>query len=54
MQLLFAEAETTFNYFAAVRAHLTSHGQPVAFYREKLGVFRPNQPCLSLTPTGLT
>jgi hypothetical protein len=42
MQLLFVEAETTFNYFAAVRSYLLTHGKPVAFYSDKLGVFRVN------------
>jgi transposase len=54
MQLLFVAAETTFNYFAAVRAYLTAHGKPAAFYSDKLGVFRVNQPCLSPGSTGLT
>lgn len=54
MQLLFAQAETTFNYFAAVRAYITSHGKPVAFYSDKLGVFRVNQPCHTTGSTGLT
>lgn len=39
-----AECETTFNYFAAVRAYLLRHGKPRAFYSDKLGVFRVNMP----------
>ena len=54
MQLLFTQAETTFNYFAAVRAYLTRHGKPAAFYRDKFGVFRVNQPCHLPASTGLT
>ncbi len=42
MQLLFVKAETTFSYFAAVRLYLLAHGLPVAFYSDKLGVFRVN------------
>lgn len=42
MQLLFVGAESTFNYFAAVRGYLLAHGLPVAFYSDKLGVFRVN------------
>ena len=42
MQLLFAPAETTFNYFAAVRGYLLAHGKPIAFYADKFGVFRVN------------
>lgn len=42
MQLLLVGAETTFNYFTAVRGYLLEHGQPVAFYSDKLGVFRVN------------
>jgi hypothetical protein len=53
MQLLFAPAETTFNYFAAVRRYLLSHGKPVAFYSDKFGVFRVNIR-EAQTGTGLT
>jgi hypothetical protein len=44
MQLLFAEAESTFSYFAAVRSYISMHGKPRAFYSDKLGVFRVNIP----------
>jgi transposase len=53
MQLLFAPAETTFNYFAAVRRYLLAHGKPVAFYSDKFGVFRVNIR-EAQTGTGLT
>lgn len=44
MHLRFVECESTFNYFAAVRAYLAEHGKPRAFYSDKLGVFRVNMP----------
>lgn len=53
MHLSFVEAETTFNYFAAVRAYVTEHGKPRAFYSDKLGVFRVNMPN-PVSGTGLT
>jgi transposase len=53
MHLSFVDAETTFNYFAAVRAYLLEHGKPRSFYSDKLGVFRVNMPA-ALTGTGLT
>ena len=53
MYLQFVEAETTFNYFAAVRSYLTDFGKPQAFYSDKFGVFRVNIPN-ALSGTGLT
>jgi transposase len=53
MHLRFVEAETTFNYFAAVHAYVLAHGKPRAFYSDKLGVFRVNMPS-PLSGTGLT
>ena len=53
MYLQFVEAETTFNYFAAVRSYLTAFGKPLAFYSDKFGVFRVNIPN-ALSGTGLT
>ena len=53
MHLSFVECETTFNYFAAVRAYLSEHGKPRAFYSDKLGVFRVNMPN-PVSGTGLT
>lgn len=35
MQLLFCDAESTFNYFEAARGYLGKHGKPVAFYSDK-------------------
>lgn len=53
MHLWFVEAETTFNYFAAVRAYIRQYGKPLAFYSDKYGVFRVNIPN-ALSGTGLT
>ena len=53
MYLQFVVAETTFNYFAAVRAHLTAFGKPLAYYSDKFSVFRVNIPN-ALSGTGLT
>ena len=53
MYLQFVEAETTFNYFAAVRSYITAFGKPLAFYSDKFGVFRVNIPN-ALSGTGLT
>jgi hypothetical protein len=48
MQLRFAEAESTFDYFEATRGYLEAHGRPVAFYSDKAGIFRVN----ARTPKG--
>lgn len=53
MELLFVEAETTFSYFEATEQYLRRYGKPVAFYSDKLGVFRVNLPN-SLTGEGTT
>ena len=53
MYLQFVEAETTFNYFAAVRSYVTEFGKPLAFYSDKFGVFRVNMPN-PLSGSGLT
>lgn len=53
MHLWFVEAETTFNYFALVRAYIHQYGKPLAFYSDKLSVFRVNIPN-ALSGTGLT
>ncbi len=53
MHLQFVEAETTFNYFAAVRSYITTFGKPLAFYSDKFSVFRVNIPN-ALSGTGLT
>lgn len=53
MHLQLVAAETTFSYFAAVRAYLTTFGKPLAFYSDKFSVFRVNLPN-ALSGTGLT
>jgi Homeodomain-like domain len=40
MELRFADSESTFDYFAATRSYLERHGKPVAFYSDRLSVFR--------------
>lgn len=44
MELLFTPAETTFSYFAVTEHYLRHYGRPLAFYSDKLGVFRINLP----------
>lgn len=39
-ELRFAQSESTYDYFEATRSYLESHGKPVAFYSDKLSVFR--------------
>jgi hypothetical protein len=43
MELRFAPAESTFEYFASVRRYLERHGRPVAFYSDKATIFRVNR-----------
>jgi hypothetical protein len=53
MELGFVEAETTFSYFEAAEHYLLRHGKPLAFYSDKLSVFRVNLPN-ALSGTGTT
>ncbi len=53
MELRVVDAETTFSYFEATEEYLRRYGKPVAFYSDKLGVFRVNLPN-SLTGEGTT
>lgn len=39
-ELRFAQSESTYDYFAATRSYLETHGKPIAFYSDKLSVFR--------------
>lgn len=39
MELCFAAAESTFDYFRATRRYLERHGKPMAFYSDRLSVF---------------
>lgn len=43
LELLLTEAESTFSYLEATERYLLRHGRPLAFYTDKLGVFRVNQ-----------
>jgi transposase len=49
-ELLFVLAETFFAYCVASRHYIERYGKPVAFYSDKHGIFRVNQP----RPLGLT
>ena len=51
-ELRFVKSESFFSYVAASRAYIERHGKPVAFYSDKHGIFRVNQP--SGTGDGLT
>lgn len=42
MQLCFVKSESTFSYFEATHAYIKIHGKPLAFYSDKLSVFRVN------------
>ena len=44
VQLLFVESESFFGYCQAAEAYFTRYGKPGAFYSDKHGVFRVNQP----------
>ncbi len=49
-ELWFVPEETTFAYFEATRHYVERYGKPIAFYSDKHGIFRVNQP----RPLGLT
>jgi hypothetical protein len=44
VQLRFVESESFFNYCQAAEGYFRQSGKPVAFYSDKLGVFRVNLP----------
>lgn len=44
LELWFTEAESTFSYFEAAEHYFRRAGKPLAFYSDKLGVFRVNHP----------
>jgi transposase len=44
VQLLFVESESFFSYCRAAEGYFTRCGKPVAFYSDKHGIFRVNQP----------
>ena len=37
-------SESTHTYFLATEQHLARHGKPIAFYSDKLSVFKINNP----------
>jgi len=47
-ELRFVASESFFSYVAASRAYFERHGKPVAFYSDKHGIFRVNQPSVGL------
>ena len=53
VELFFTAAESTFSYFEAAEHYFKRSGKPLAFYSDKLGVFRINQPN-AVAGTGLT
>lgn len=54
VELWFVPAETFFAYAEATRHYLERYGKPVAFYSDKHGIFRVNQPRPLGTSSGLT
>jgi transposase len=54
MEAWFAPAETFFAYCEATQHYLERYGKPVAFYSDKHGIFRVNQPRPLGTSSGLT
>ena len=48
-QLLFVQSESFFSYAQAARAYFERYGKPVAFYSDKHGIFRVNQPASGKT-----
>lgn len=53
-ELWFAPEETTSAYFAASRHYFERFGKPLAFYSDKHGIFRVNQPRPLGSTSGLT
>jgi transposase len=54
MEAWFASTETFFAYCEATQHYLERYGKPVAFYSDKHGIFRVNQPRPLGTSSGLT
>ena len=48
-QLSFVKSESFFSYAQAARAYVERHGKPFAFYSDKHGIFRVNQPASGTT-----
>ena len=53
LELFFTEAESTFSYFQAAEHYFKRFGKPLAFYSDKLSVFRVNSPT-ALSGSGST
>ena len=49
VQLSFVQSESFFSYAQAARAYFERHGKPAAFYSDKHGIFRVNQPASGKT-----
>lgn len=49
VQLLFVESESFFSYCRAAAGYFTRYGKPAAFYSDKHGIFRVNQPASGCT-----
>jgi len=47
-ELRFVKSESFFSYAEATRGYIKRHGKPVAFYSDKHGIFRVNQPSVGL------
>ena len=54
MGLHFVPHESAFTYFQLTREYLLQHGKPLAFYSDKLGIFRVNQKSAELKGEGIT
>ncbi|HCE17903.1 MAG TPA: ISNCY family transposase [Anaerolinea thermolimosa] len=54
MELWFVPDETFFAYCEATRHYLERYGKPLAFYSDRHGIFRVNQPRPLATTSGLT
>lgn len=53
-ELWFVPEETFWGYCVAVRHYVERYGKPVAFYSDRHGIFRVNQPRPLATTSGLT
>lgn len=54
LELWFVPDETFFAYCEATRHHIERYGKPMAYYSDKHGIFRVNQPRPLGTTSGLT
>ena len=54
LELWFVPEETTFAYFEATQHYIERYGKPLAFYSDKHGIFRVNQPRPLGLSSGLT